>query len=70
MKFLRIALALPVIAMMIAVAKAAQYASVDAFGAELGFGMASLIGAGPVLAFYYWVAVRFPKLNTYGLSRG
>ena len=67
---MRIALAHPVIVMMIAIAKAAQYASVDAFGAELGFDLASLLGAGPVLVFYYWVAVRFPKLNTYGLSRG
>jgi hypothetical protein len=70
MRLLRFVIALPVIALMIVFAKAAQFAAVDAFGADLGFGLASMLGGGPVLAFYYWAAKRYPKLNTYGLSRG
>lgn len=64
------AIALPLIALMIGFAKAAQFASVDVFGDWLGFELASLVGAGPVIALYYFVAVRFPALNKFGLSRG
>jgi hypothetical protein len=67
---LKILLALPVIALMIGFAKAAQFASLDVFGDKLGFELASLVGVGPVLAVYYLVAVKFPALNKFGLSRG
>ena len=67
---LKLLIALPVIALMIGFAKMAQYSAVDAFGTELGPDLAYLLGTGPVLAFYYWAAKRFPKLNTFGLSRG
>ncbi len=69
MRWVRFLLALPVIALMIGVAKAAQFAAVDAFGAELGFNLASLLGAGPVVALYYYAAVKLPALNRFGFSR-
>lgn len=70
MRVLRLFLALPVIALMIGFAKMTQYAAIDAFGGLLGSDLAALLGAGSVLAFYYWAAIKLPKLNTYGLSRG
>jgi hypothetical protein len=69
-RLLKILLALPVVALMIGFAKMTQFAAVDAFGGQLGTTFASLLGAGPVLALYYWAAIKLPKLNTYGLSRG
>ena len=70
MRVFKILLALPVIALMIGFAKMTQYSAVDAFGSTLGPNIASLVGAGPVIALYDWAAKRFPKLNTFGLSRG
>jgi hypothetical protein len=67
---LRILVALPVVGLLIGFAKMAQYGAVDAFGDRLGFLFASLVGAGPVFALYYFAAKRFPRLNTFGLSRG
>lgn len=62
--------ALVMIAVMVAVAKAAQYAAVDALGARLGFDAASLLGVLPVIAFYFFLSVRYPHLNKLGLTRG
>jgi hypothetical protein len=67
---LKIAVAIPVVVLMIGFAKAAQSAAVGAFGDELGFNLASLVGGGPVIAIYYWAAIKLPKFNTFGLSRG
>lgn len=62
--------ALFMIALMVVVAKAAQYAAVGAFGDRLGFDLASLIGVAPVIAFYFFLSVRYPHLNKLGLTRG
>jgi hypothetical protein len=64
----KILLALPIIGLMIGFAKFAQYASVDVFGASLGFDLASLLGAGPIIALYCYLAVKFPRVNGFGLS--
>jgi len=58
------------IGLMVVLAKAAQYASVDAFGDQIGFNLASLLGAGPVIAIYFFLSVRFLRLNKFGLTRG
>lgn len=58
------------IAVMVAFAKVAQYAAVDALGERVGFDLASLIGVGPVIAFYFFLSVRYPHLSKLGLTRG
>lgn len=58
------------IAVMVGIAKAAQYAAVDAFGEQLGFDGASFLGVAPVIAFYFFLSVRYPHLNKFGLTRG
>lgn len=58
------------IALMVAVAKLAQYAAVDVLGGQLGFDLASFVGVAPVIAFYFFLSVRYPHLNKLGLTRG
>jgi hypothetical protein len=62
--------ALVMIALMVVVAKAAQFAAVDALGEQLGFDLASFVGLAPVIAFYFFLSVRYPHLNKLGLTRG
>jgi len=69
-RVLKILIALSMIALMAAFAKVAQYASVDAFGDQLGFDGASLLGVGPVIALYCYLAVQFSRSNKFGLNRG
>jgi hypothetical protein len=66
----KLLVALAMIAVMVGVAKAVQYAAVDAFGEQLGFDGASLLGVAPVIAFYFFLSVRYPHLNKFGLTRG
>ncbi len=70
MSLLKAIVALPVIVMMVVLAKVAQYAAVDAFGAALGFDLASAVGVVPVIVLYYWAAVSLPRLTIWGLTRG
>ncbi len=70
MRVIKLILALPVLALMIGFAKFAQYNAVDMLGGELGFALSSLAGLIPVIAFYYWAAMKLPKLNIVGFSRG
>jgi len=70
LRALKILVALTMIGLMVVLAKAAQYAAVDAFGDQIGFNLASLLGAGPVIAIYFFLSVRFPRLNKFGLTRG
>jgi hypothetical protein len=58
------------IALMVAVAKVAQYAAADVLGGQLGFDLASFVGVAPVIAFYFFLSVRYPHLNKLGLTRG
>ncbi len=62
--------AFAMIVVMVAVAKVAQYAAVDALGERVGFDLASLIGVAPVIALYFFLSVRYPHLNKLGLTRG
>jgi hypothetical protein len=62
--------ALVMIALMVVVAKVAQYAGVNALGGQLGFDLASFVGVAPVVAFYFFLSVRYPHLNKLGLTRG
>ena len=70
MKVLKALMTLPLVVLMVVLAKFAQYAAVDAFGAALGFDLASAVGVVPVLAFYYWAAVNVPRVIRWGLPRG
>ena len=70
MKILRFLIAIPVVIVMIVFAKIAQYAAVDAFGGRLGFELASLLGVLPVIAFYIWLAARYPHYFKPGFIRG
>ncbi len=69
-RMLGLSAALAMIVAMVAVAKIAQFASVEAFGGRLGFDGASLLGVAPVIAFYFFLSVRYPHLNKLGLARG
>jgi hypothetical protein len=62
--------AIAMIGMMVAVAKVAQFATVDVLGGRLGFDIASFVGVAPVIAFYFYLSVRHPRLNKLGLTRG
>ena len=62
MRALRLLLTIAGIVAAIAVAKAAQYASVEAFGDRLGFDWASFLGLAPVLAIYWIAAAKRPDL--------
>ena len=70
MRTLRLLLIVPVLVMMIVVAKMAQYAAVNVFGAGLGFDLASLLGVTPVIAFYLWLSVKFPQYFKPGYANG
>ena len=70
MRVLHLLAAIAMIGVMVAVAKVAQFAAVDALGGRLGFDLASFIGVAPVIAFYFFLSVRFPHLNKLGLTRG
>ncbi len=70
MKALHLLAAMVMIVTMVVVAKAAQYASVEALGGRLGFDLASFVGVAPVIAFYFYLSVRYPHLNKLGLTRG
>ncbi len=63
MSIVRFLVAIPAIILMVAAAKAAQYASVDAFGASLGFDLASLLGVAPVIALYVFAAIKLPDFT-------
>ena len=67
---LKIMIALPFLALAVIIAKVAQYAAVETFGAQLGFDLASFVGLAPVLGLYFWLHVKFPKFSRYGLTRG
>ncbi|MCC6925613.1 hypothetical protein [Novosphingobium sp.] len=67
---LKILAMLPVVALLIGFAKMTQYAAVGAFGDTIGPNLAAMLGGGSVIAFYYWAAIKLPKFNTFGLSRG
>lgn len=67
MILLRWLLAAPVMLAMVAVAKVVQYASVDAFGQQLGFNVASVVGVLPVIAVYIIAAVKLPHVR--GVTR-
>ena len=55
----------------IAIAKVAQFASVDAFGDRLGFNWASFVGVAPVIAIYWFAAAKRPDLFKFkGKQRG
>lgn len=71
MRAVRFALTVLGIMAAIAIAKVAQYASVDAFGDRLGFNWASTIGLVPVLAIYWFAAAKRPDLFKFkGKQRG
>ena len=70
MRALHLLTAVAMIALMVAVAKLAQYAAVDVLGGQLGFDLASFVGVAPVIAFYFFLSVRYPHLNKLGLTRG
>lgn len=70
MRALKVLAMLPIVALLIGFAKMTQYAAVDAFGDAIGPNLAAMLGGGSVLAFYYWAAIKLPKFNSFGLSRG
>ncbi len=71
MKAVRVTLTALGIMAAIAIAKVAQYASVDAFGDRLGFNWASFMGVAPVIAIYWFAAAKRPDLFKFkGKQRG
>ncbi len=70
MKALHFLASIAMIGMMVAVAKVAQFAAVDALRERLGFDLASFVGVAPVIAFYFFLSVHYPHLNKLGLTRG
>ncbi len=71
MKAVRVVLTTLGIIAAIAIAKVAQFASVDAFGDRLGFNWASFVGVAPVIAIYWFAAAKRPDLFKFkGKQRG
>jgi hypothetical protein len=56
--------------LMVGFAKATQSASVDAFGAQLGFEVASLLALMPCLILFYFVSKKLPSIKLFGRSYG
>ena len=70
MKILNFILFLPVLVLAVGFAKMAQYTAVDAFGDQWGFNIASTFGVLPIIAFYYWVAIKMKKFKGVGQTNG
>jgi hypothetical protein len=69
-ELLKLVLVLFAVVLMGGFAKGVQYASVDAFGAKLGFEMASLMVLAPILIIYYFIAKKLPAITIFGRSYG